>query len=77
MPASRIAHKSQKLGHRTPALEAVHKIQNKIINPSPKEQTGDNHKNGEKPYFRMGYLQPHLITWFYIHDIGIQTTDHL
>ena len=55
-PASRIDHKSQKLVHKTPALGTSHKIQNKIIKPPPKEQPGDNHKNGEISYLRMGHL---------------------
>jgi hypothetical protein len=33
-----------------------HKIQNKIINPPPIEQPGDNYKNGEISYLRMGHL---------------------
>ena len=45
--ASGIGHRSQKLSHKTPALGTDHKIQNKIIKPPPKEQPGDNHKNGE------------------------------
>jgi hypothetical protein len=47
VPGSGIDHKSQKLTHKTPALGADHKIQNKIINPPPKKQPGDNHKNGK------------------------------
>jgi hypothetical protein len=43
-PVSEIDHKSQKLDPKTPALGTDHKILNKIINPSPKDQPGDNYK---------------------------------
>ena len=51
----RLQEQTQKLGHKTPALETDHKIQSNIIKPSPKEQPGDNHKNGEISYLRMGH----------------------
>jgi hypothetical protein len=49
-------HKSQRLGHTTSAAGTDHKILNKIIKPSCKEHPGDNHKNGEVSYLKMGHL---------------------
>jgi hypothetical protein len=43
-------------GCKAPVPGTDHKIQNKIIKPPPKEQPGDNHKNGEVFYLRMGHL---------------------
>ena len=76
--ASGIGHRSQKLSHKTPALGTDHKIQNKIIKPPPKEQPGDNHKNGKYLISEWAICaRPYFITWLNIHDIGMQTTDHL
>jgi hypothetical protein len=49
-PALGIDHKSQKLGRKTPQNPE------QIIKLPPKEHSGDNHKNGEISYLRMGHL---------------------
>jgi hypothetical protein len=50
-----------------------HKIQNKIIKPSPKEQPEDNHKMGK--YLISGWAvcagQLYFITWLNAHNIGM------
>lgn len=46
VPASGIGYKSQKPGHKSPAVRTNHKIQNKIIKLLPKEDLGITTKMG-------------------------------
>ena len=55
-----IDNKFHKLHLKTPALGTDYNTQNKIMS-SPKEQPGDNQKNGKVYYIRMG----HLLVLFY------------
>lgn len=61
---------------RAPGTED--KIHSKIIKSPPKIQPGDSHKNGEISYPRMGQLCWAVLSHpVNIHDIAMQTTDHL
>ena len=56
--------------------EQTIKSRNKVIKPPPKEQPGDNYKNGKYLYPRMDHLCWAVLPHPVVHDIG-QTTDHL
>jgi hypothetical protein len=59
--------------------EQIIKSRNKVIKPPPKEQPGDNHKMRKYliSEWAISAGQHYFILWLNIHDIGMQTTDHL
>jgi hypothetical protein len=72
-------HKSQKRGYKTSGLRTDHKIQNNIIKPSLKEQSGDNQKNKKNILSQNGSsaMDNPPSSGLNIHDLGIQTIDYL